>query len=222
MKKTIGILGGIGPESSAWLYGHLIKMCRERQLIRNNADYPHIVINSIPAPDLITGKITKETLWPYKEGIALLERAGVDFIAIACNTAHVFFDELQSTTSINILDLRQEVKKKILDIEKRILILSTQTSYDNSLYSYPEANCIVPSSEDREAISDCIKKYVIGTTPQQQSKKVRDIIEKYVDKEDILLTGCTELSLMLKDCPYVIIDPLELLAQAILRLWQTQ
>ena len=65
----IGILGGIGPEATGEFYNKLIKRLQERGLVKSNRDYPHIIINSIPAPELIYDKISDEDLNPYIKGL---------------------------------------------------------------------------------------------------------------------------------------------------------
>ncbi len=55
--KKIGILGGIGPEATGHFYLKLIKRLQETGRIKRNTDYPQIIINSIPAPELVDEKI---------------------------------------------------------------------------------------------------------------------------------------------------------------------
>jgi hypothetical protein len=60
----IGVLGGIGPEATGEFYNKLIAKFQERGLIKTNRDFPQIVINSIPAPELIYDTISDEDLKP--------------------------------------------------------------------------------------------------------------------------------------------------------------
>ncbi len=88
------MLGGIGPEATGEFYSKLIRSLQEKKLIKNNKDFPHIIINSIPAHELISHKISDEELKPYIEGLKELDKFGVDFIVMVCNTIHLFYDEL--------------------------------------------------------------------------------------------------------------------------------
>jgi aspartate/glutamate racemase len=46
-RPTIGILGGIGPESSAFFYKRIIELVQQRYSISSNTDYPHILLEHI-------------------------------------------------------------------------------------------------------------------------------------------------------------------------------
>ena len=67
-KKIIGFLGGIGPEATGEFYLSLIKKFQEENLIRSNEDYPQIIINSIPAPELIYENGPEKSLESYIKG----------------------------------------------------------------------------------------------------------------------------------------------------------
>jgi aspartate/glutamate racemase len=86
----VGVLGGIGPGATGMFYCGLIRRLQERGLIRSNRDYSQIVVNSIPAPELIHDDITGRDLRPYVEGLKELDCFGVDFIVMVCNTIHLF------------------------------------------------------------------------------------------------------------------------------------
>jgi aspartate/glutamate racemase len=50
--QPIGILGGMGPDASARLYQLMIDMARQKYGVKRNEEYPEIVLQSIPVPDL--------------------------------------------------------------------------------------------------------------------------------------------------------------------------
>src|SRR3989344_1847215 len=117
----IGVLGGIGPEATAEFYSKLIQKLQEKNLIKTNKDYPQIIINSIPAPELIYERISKEDLKPYIRGLKELDKFNPDFIIMVCNTIHLYYDLLQKEIKTKIIDLRKELelyvkKKKIKSV----------------------------------------------------------------------------------------------------------
>ena len=61
-KRVIGVLGGIGPEASVEFYAKLVKKLQESGMIKRNEDFPKIIINSIPAPELVGEKIRKKDI----------------------------------------------------------------------------------------------------------------------------------------------------------------
>src|SRR3989338_7494975 len=98
---TIGILGGIGPEATGNFYLKLISEIQKQKLVKSNKDYPRIIINSIPAPEL-TSKVNKAQLTDYVYGLKSLEKYGADFIVMVCNTIHLYRDSLQREVNISI------------------------------------------------------------------------------------------------------------------------
>src|SRR3989338_5655614 len=98
----IGVLGGIGPEATGLFYLKLIKRLQDSGLIRDNQDFPQIIINSIPAPELIFDKVENTDLEVYENGIQELDKMNPDFIVMVCNTIHLYHQSLQSKIATEI------------------------------------------------------------------------------------------------------------------------
>jgi aspartate racemase len=97
--KKIGIIGGIGPESTIEYYRLIIKRFRE---IRSTNDYPEILINSINMTEMLSFVSSKQynrLIEFLLMNIKMLEEAGADFAAIASNTPHIVFEEVQHSGS---------------------------------------------------------------------------------------------------------------------------
>ena len=96
--KTVGIVGGIAPESTIQYYRFMIAAYRERQ---QDGRYPPILINSIDMKmmlDLLgTNNLSGVTTYLVGE-IEKLAQAGADFALLASNTPHIVFDDLQRQT----------------------------------------------------------------------------------------------------------------------------
>src|SRR6266571_6956998 len=103
--KTLGIVGGLGPESTIEYYRTIIALYRERQ---RDGSYPEFIINSVDlkkgldfmaANDLagMAGYLLKE--------IPKLARAGADFGLIAANTPHVVFDDVAPKSPIPLISI---------------------------------------------------------------------------------------------------------------------
>ena len=111
-EKTIGILGGMGPEATIDLFTKLVKSTK----VKKDQDHLRILIDNNP-------KIPDRTLAIQKKGPSpiprliqsakLLERAGADFIIIPCVTVHHFYDRLQERVDIPILHIVEETWKFI-------------------------------------------------------------------------------------------------------------
>src|SRR5438132_1674291 len=117
--KTVGIIGGVGPESTIEYYRLIIAAYRERQSGTdvppgNHApdpgatSYPSIIINSVDLTKLIgwvnTNKLDALTNYLASE-IERLHRAGADFGLLASNTPHLVFDELRRRSPIPLISI---------------------------------------------------------------------------------------------------------------------
>jgi len=215
MKPKIGILGGIGPESSALFYEQLIKLIQSKN-IKSNTEYPYIVLESIPAPELL---LKNPDLSMYKEALRNLQGAGADFIVIVCNTAYVFIDQLESVVDISILDLNKEVKK-ILDKNdiKKITIFGSKKTIDK-LFHFEDIKIEQISEEDSKIIDKIILNYNTGKNKKKLEQQFLNLIQKY-PKENVLI-ACTELSTMLKANGLKYLDTFDILLDATFQKWKT-
>jgi aspartate racemase len=96
--KTVGIIGGIAPESTIQYYRLIVAGYREH---KRDGNYPSILINSINMKqmlDLIGAKRLPEVIQYLKGEIDRLARAGADFGVLASNTPHLVFDGLQAVS----------------------------------------------------------------------------------------------------------------------------
>jgi len=195
----IGILGGIGPEATGEFYNKLIKRLQERGLVKSNRDYPHIIINSIPAPELIYDKISDEDLKPYIKGLKELDNFGVDFIVIVCNTIHLFYDKLQKEVKTPILNLREELMELLIKKNiKSVFIIGTPSTIKEGLYEFEGIKTYNPDEEEIKFLADTIFRFNNGIDKEKQ--KVRDICNKYLGNgAETTILGCTEFGVMLDD-----------------------
>jgi len=210
----IGVLGGIGPEATGEYYLKLVKGLQQTGFIKNNSDFPQIIVNSIPAPELI-GEISAEQLKPYKIGLRELDKSSVSVIVMVCNTLHLFYDELQSEIKTLIMDLRQEIKKRLIhDGIKRAVILGTPSTIRLGLYKFDGIGYINVSDQDIDQLSTSIFNYNKGKNKLLQKQLVERIARKYLDKDaDIIVLGCTELAVMLNDVNIPKIDTMDVLVE---------
>lgn len=223
LKKTIGILGGMGPEASAELYSKIIKLCQKKYNAKLDEDYPPMIIYNLPAPQMIDDLRNKDKLFfALIDGVKKLENAGADFIVIACNTVHYFLPDLQKNVSIPILSIIEEVagllvKNKI----KKIGLLATITTikqkiYENRLREFG-ISIIVPDEQSQRKVLSIIRKTIAGKSTERDRLFLKSLIEKLKSKgAQAIVLGCTELPLVIsqKDSPIPLVDTLQILAEA--------
>lgn len=218
-KKIIGILGGIGPEATGEFYLNLILELQKRGLIKSNIDFPQIVINSIPAPELIYEEIPKENLKPYINGLKELEKLDVDFIAMICNTIHFFCKELQNSIKTPIIDLKKELNKYLIKKNiKSIVVLGTPTTMKNGLYKFEGIKYLDLTKEEIKLLTQTIFNFNKGFAKNKQIQIVQKIANKYLNKgAEVVILGCTELALMLKEISIPKINPMDILSEVIIK-----
>lgn len=217
---TLGILGGLGPMSSAYFY----ELVTEHTYAECDQDHIDIILSSrATTPDrtaFITGASNDNPLFTMKEEALKLISVGVDVIAIPCNTAHYFYNSLSMACSIpilNIIDLTVGYAKS-LNI-KNLGIMATKgtissKSYQNVCQKHG-INCVCCDNEFQikvnEIIYNSIKKGKLPNILDFES-----VCNNFMSKgcEKIIL-GCTELSLINKKYSLlgsIFIDALDVLA----------
>jgi aspartate racemase len=214
--RRIGVLGGIGPAATGEFYDKLIQRLQERGLIKTNRDFPQIIINSIPAPELIHEKISDEELLPYIDGLRELDKFGVDFIVMVCNTIHLYYDKLQKQIHTQIIDLRKEVGESLKTKGIRsALIIGTPNTIKQGLYRSKDIRYLEPNEEELRQLTSSIFNFNKGIEKQIQAKKVRRICEKYLDKgAETTILGCTEFAVMLGEEDLPKINTIDILVEA--------
>jgi hypothetical protein len=103
--KTLGIIGGIAPESTVEYYRGLVAAYRER--VRDGS-YPSIVIDSIDLKkmlDLIGAGALEEVTDYLAAELGRLARAGASLALLASNTPHVVFDELRRRSAVPLVSI---------------------------------------------------------------------------------------------------------------------
>lgn len=213
---TIGILGGIGPEATGNFYLKLIAEMQKQGLIKSNADFPRIVINSIPAPELISEEISETELRPYVEGVKQLEQYGADFIVMACNTIHLYHSSLQKEVAIPILNLKDAVRDYLVSNDlKSVSIFGTPATVKDKLYEFKGIEYHNPSKGDLDKLSLTVDNFNQGHKRKEQIAIVNELAKKYLSgNSEVIILGCTEISLMLAESKVPRIDTLDILVSS--------
>ena len=103
--KTLGIIGGVGPESTIDHYRSLIAFYKERKA---DGSYPEIIINSIDLKkeiEMVERNQFAELTTYLVEEIEKLGRAGANFGLIASNTPHIVFEAVQPRSPIPLISI---------------------------------------------------------------------------------------------------------------------
>jgi len=202
--KSIGIIGGLSPESTILYYKTIIEEYRRKFKDEN---YPNIIIYSVNF-----GKFTKLISEGKDEAAAemlveaakSLEKAGASCILIAANTPHMLLNYIKArveTPIISIVDaLAEELKK---DNVKTVGLLGTKFTLTKPFYieglRKHGINALTPQPEDIELVNKIIyQELVRGIVRSESKKQLVKVIEKLIDNgaQGIAL-ACTELPLLI-------------------------
>lgn len=221
--KTVGIIGGVGPETTSEFYLDLIFACQKQ----NTSARPAIIISSVPMPyqieeDAITNNSGMERILPFLiEEAKRLEKAGADFIVMPCNSLHVFINDIRNSVSIPVLSIIEETVKFLkYNNFNRVGIVSTSATIKNKLYetAFAENNIGYETPDDFQQAK--MGKYILNLVTGQQNNKDREgliqIIGEFNNKNvDCVVLACTDLQLLIPQHPNLkIFDTMKILSEA--------
>lgn len=219
-KKTLGVLGGMGPAASARFYSLLTEFTKATC----DSEHMEILLHSFPQiPDrtaFILGKCTQSPLPEMSAAIAGIISCGADIIAIPCNTAEYFHAELQAVCPVPILRTAYlSARFACLRGVKKLGILATDGTVSAGIYQEHlkklGVGFALPCEKTQSKISELIYAYVKGSITTDNRELLRAAIELREKGCDAAVLGCTELSLIPRGTEEkFFIDSLSVLAAA--------
>ena len=226
MPKTVGILGGMGPEATAEFYRQLIELTPAES---DQDHLPVIMLSDPRVPDrteYILG--SGESFLPHLLSLArALEKFGADFIVMPCNTAHLFWQELADAVDIPFLNIVEETVGEIevafRSEARRIGVLATEGTIKSSLYQTAIKRHgllpLIPSEAAQRQVHGVIKWIKAQVEREASRGQIEAAVQSLQDSgaEGVIL-GCTELGLV-KDLEVTVpvFDSLKILVKATLR-----
>lgn len=198
MRKTIGILGGMGPLATCDLFSKII------QITDASCDQEHvrICIDSNTEISDRTNAIIRHGKDPVPEMVksaVRLQSFGADVLIMPCNTAHYFYDRILPFVDIPFLSMIDETAKAISDRGlRKIGLLATdgtlQTAVYEKAFKKRGISIVVPPPENQVHIMDLIYNGVKAGNKEIDTKPTKKTIEDLFRKgAQTLLLGCTEL-----------------------------
>jgi aspartate racemase len=205
--KTLGMIGGVGPESTIDYYKNIIATYRER---KPDGHYPQFVINSIDLQkgiDFLEADDLAGMADFLLSEIEQLPRAGADFGIIAANTPHIVFDEVATKSPIPFISIVEAscayAKSRGM---KRLALFGTrytmQADFYQKVFRREGIELVVPEMKDQDYIHE---KYFAELVPGIFLPETRagllaivDRMKSKIDINGVTLAG-TELALLLRD-----------------------
>lgn len=194
----IGLLGGIGPISTGIFYDLLIEKLQKSGHIRSNIDFPNVIINSIPAPELTALDMPGSAIEPYIDGVRLLRSLDPDIIFMVCNTIHVYFEKVKRDADApTLVSIRDCVEQKLVKNykHKKICVLGTPLTVTCKLYDYTGLQYVNPDHGQLSRLGAIINEYNKSGDERSGMDELKAIIEeKKRDGAEVFLFACTEIS----------------------------
>lgn len=225
MSGTIGILGGMGPEATSYLYDKIIKSTPAK---KDQDHIPIIIFNNPKIPDR-TEAILYGGTSPVNELIftaSKLEKAGANFIVMPCNTSHYFIEEVSSAITIPIVNMISEtlnfIIEKYSDV-KTIGLLATSGTITTRIYHrlFEKAGIkILNLSEFEQEV--LVMNSIYGNNGIKAGRKIDasskllTAVNSFKNKgAELIIMGCTEIPLVLEQklTDSVLIDPMKIIAE---------
>jgi len=208
--KTLGIIGGLGPESTIDYYGKIIALYRERT---GDGSYPQFIVNSINLKkglDFMDANNLKAMADYLVEEIGKLARAGATFGLISANTPHIVFDEVAPQSPIPLISIVEATcaaarARKL----KRLALFGTRytmrATFYPKVFSQEGIELLVPDPEDQTYIHEkYLNELVSGKFLPETRAGLLAIVDRIKTNSDIdgvILAG-TELPLILRDAEH--------------------
>jgi len=113
--KTIGILGGMGPEATVFFYQKIIDLT---PALKDQDHIPTLIYSNPQIPnrtDAILNNQLEETARALGRSGKILEEGGASFIVIPCNTAHFWIEDIRQAVTIPVIDMIEETVRFLVE-----------------------------------------------------------------------------------------------------------
>jgi aspartate racemase len=205
--KTVGMVGGLGPESTVDYYQRIVARYTERV---QDGSYPRILINSVdlkPLVDLFNADDLAGATDYLVTSVELLARAGADFGLISANTPHVVFDEVNRRSPIKLISIVEAACEAAkASGRKRLGLFGTRFTMHGHFYQDVFARSgialVVPEASEQSWIHDrYMGELLKGVFRPETHAGLLDIVQHLQAREGIdgLLLAGTELPLILRE-----------------------
>ncbi|MEW6348919.1 MAG: amino acid racemase [Thermodesulfobacteriota bacterium] len=208
--KKIGIIGGIGPESTVDYYKLILTAFRDRT---SEWNYPEIIIYSANISELMHilehDDMPGLTEWLVHKVLAL-HAAGAEFAVIGSNTPHVVFDEVRARSPIPMLSIVEETCTRADELGlKQLGLLGTAFTMKSDFFRKPFREkgmaVVVPDENDQKLIHHRLFSEIeLGIIKESTREELLSVVRRMIEAHSIdgIILGCTELPLILTNDEY--------------------
>lgn len=224
MKKTVGIIGGMGPMATADLFEKIT----ENTLAKTDQEHLHVIIDSntnIPDRTMALLSGGPDPLEEMTRSLKRLISAGADILAMPCNTAHCYYDKLCCFTTLPIVNMIEETVTYIQNQGlSEVALLGTDGlleigPYQKALGQKRIHFRLLSATGQKELMKLIYRGVKAGNTCLEISELQRELAAMEQDGVQAFVLACTELPIAFKQYHIkgLTVDPTLILARAIIR-----
>ncbi len=224
--RKIGLVGGMTPESTVSYYQMMINL--GRQSSDDPLHNPVVLIYSINLAEIVAQQDVGDEVRVVEILVDALERlrsAGAEVGALTANTPHIFFDLIQSQTTLPLVNIVDATLERARDLGvRRALLLGTIATMEGSMYPETFAaggiEIVIPDGGERRFINRTIyEDLAVGKVTPELREAYVGICRRQIESNmvDAVILGCTEIPLVLTadDLPVPLLDTARCHAEAI-------
>ena len=204
--KTIGLIGGLGPESTVDYYRSLINTHRA---LDPKGDPPSIIINSVNMEYVLRcleGKRLQDLAEFFVVELQKLANAGADFALITANTPHIVFDDVERRSPLPLISIAEATADRAQQSGfEHVGLIGTrftmQARFYPVVFARKEMQIHVPKESEQEYIHErYFSELVKGVFRDETRRGLAEIIARMRDRNGIqaAILGGTELPLILR------------------------
>lgn len=217
-EKAIGIIGGMGPLATAYLFQKIIELTPAKK----DQDHLRVIIDNNPKiPDRTQSilKKDKKIISYLKRSARILQKAGAQCIVIPCNASHHYIEEIQKSVRIPVLDMVRAAVKSVDCGGGKIGLLATDGTLKAEIYQKYDVQSrihwITLKTTEQKELMRLIYSIKAGRGHQDLKPAFKKLLILLKNKgAKLVILGCTELSLFKEmfGRRFNLIDPVEIIA----------
>ncbi len=221
MKKTLGIIGGMGPAATCDLMEKIIALTKAAC----DQEHLHIITDcntNIPDRTAAILRGGPDPVPELQKSAARLETAGAEVLCMPCNTAHYFYDQVAAAVKIPVLHMPRETARVLSQAGIQTAgVLATDGTVESGVYeaalSQAGIRPVYPDEADQAQIMRLIYQGVKARAVPLKDIPVEEIMTRLRDRgAEVLLLACTELPIAFAELGLTegCLDPTRVLAFA--------
>jgi len=202
-RKTVGVLGGMGPEATVDFMAKVIAMTDSD----NDQDHIHMLVDqnpTVPDRQLAIREGRGDVAGALGKMAQGLENAGADFLVMVCNTAHFFQDGIRASTRIPFISIIEEsvaALERVCPAAQTVGVMATAGCLDTGIYQaairQSGRNALVPEGAEADTLMALIRAVKAGDKSAPVGDGMRASAARLVEQgADVIIAGCTEIPIV--------------------------